>query len=175
MKTTRRIREPKVRRLAKAIDMPQSQIDRGDYEACDVANRTDADQRHSVRSEQTRTIRKKTKLQKLKDAGIINSRELSACEWYQSTYEEHYETRVRIADWSATGGASDRAYGHWPAGVVLEPGMNMIEFARQGISPAVLPMFDRVVLHGRPLGKLAITFRTAARKLLEQIEGMVAL
>jgi len=36
-------------------------------------------------------------------------------------------------------------------------------------------MFERIVLHGRPLGRLTISFRTAVRQLLDQIEGKVAL
>ncbi len=43
------------------------------------------------------------------------------------------------------------------------------------ISPGLLPLFEKVVLLGRPMGKLAITFRTAARQLLSHIEGKVAL
>ncbi len=155
--------------------VPAIQVANDRFEICDVSNHSERDQRHMVRSGQRKTVRRTTKIDQLLKRGILDQREALACEWYQSTYENEYETRVKIADWSATGGSSDRAYGHWPAGLPLEPGLSMHEFARRAISPMVLPMFERVVLHGRPLGKLAITFRQAARQLLQHIEGKVAL
>ena len=121
------------------------------------------------------TLRKLTRIDRLKRAGILDDREAKACEIYHEAFEGHYETRIKIADWSATGGSSDRAYGHWPTSMPLEPGMNMYQFLRAGISPIVLPMFERVVIHGRPLGKLAITFRHAARQLLSRLEGCGAI
>ncbi len=170
-----RIREAKPDRIARGAGVPEAQLGRASFTIVDVANHSEADQRHAVRSRQMRTVRRKTKIEKLRDALVISPREALACEWYQAAYEEHYETRVKIADWSATGGCSNRAYGHWPHGTTMKPGTSLLDYARQAINPAFLPMFERVVLHGRPLGKLAITFRTAARQLLEQIEGEVAL
>ncbi len=174
---SRSIKQPKKPlsvRIAEQI-MPAAQVARGDYEVRDVANYNEADQRHMVRSGERKTIRRTTKIDQLLKRGIINDREALACEWYQSTYENEYETRVRIADWGGTGGSSDRAYGHWPAGTPLDNAESLYRFARQGIAAPFLPLFERVVIHGRPLGKLAITFRHAARQLLSHIEGKVAL
>ncbi len=155
--------------------VPAIQVANDRFEICDVANHSDGDQRHMVRSGQKKTVRRLTKIEKLHKAGIIDKREALACEWYQAQYEEQYETRVKIADWAATGGSSDKTFGHWPAGALLERGDSWYLWARKSISPMTLPIFERVVIHGRPLGKLAITFRTAARQLLQHIEGKVAL
>lgn len=170
----RKQKQDPVLRQAKFIGVPSAQIRSGAFVLVDIANRTEQDQRHMVRSGEKRTIRRKTKIEKLRDAGVISTKEALACEWYQSAYEEYFETRVRIADWSGTCGSSDKAFGHWPVGMTLEPGDTLVEYARKSISPMFLPLFERVVLHGRPLGKLAITFRMAARQLLEAVEGRVA-
>lgn len=172
-----RLRKPRVSPADRmAMDLlPAAQVAQGGYELTDIANDTDADHRKMVRSGERKTLRKLTKIEKLHRAGIIDKRQAAACEWYQSAYEECYEARVKIANWAATGGCSDRAFGHWPAGKFLEPGDNLFAFARKAISPAFLPMFERVVLHGRPLGKLTITFRMAAKRLAERLEGFVEL
>lgn len=43
--------------LARQMGVPEAQIARGCLAQHDVANRSDADQRHSIRSEETRTVR----------------------------------------------------------------------------------------------------------------------
>ncbi len=172
---TNRIRVSSAAQVARKIGLPEAQIANDDFVLTDVSNHSDAEQRHMVRSGEKKTVRRTTKIDQLHKRGIIDKREALACEWYQATYEEQYETRIKIADWGATGGSSDRAYGHWPVGAPLERGLNMYEFAREAINPAFVSMFERVVLHGRPLGKLAITFRSAARSVLKRIEGIVEL
>ncbi len=169
MKTSRRIREPKLHRLAKSIDMPQAQIDRGDYEACDVANRTDAEQRHSVRSQQTRTVRKKTKLQKLCPS-VITKDELKTCEWYQGVYSLAYEMLGTTADYGRPGGN-----GFDPSVVMMRSRVQRLAasdyaYARAGIDPLLVGLFERIVLHGRPMNRLGLSFRRAVRQLAERVQ-----
>ena len=181
-----RLRKPKADptvKVALSIGIPLSQVANDRFVQCDVVNHTEADHRAMVRALGTnminqdarRTLRRKPKIDQLRDRGIISDREAKACEWYQITYESEYETKVRIADWEAAGHCSDRAYGHWPVSMDLGPHISMFEYAREAIPPLVRPLFDRVVLHGRPLGKLALTFRMAAKRLLERIEDRVEL
>lgn len=177
MKQSRKIRKrpDPVARQARAVGVPEQQIRNGGLQLCDVVDFSAADTRKTVRSGERQTVRRQPKLHELYVRGVINIPELLACRWYQAQYEAQYETRVKIADWQATAGTSDKAFGHWPATDTLGPGANMWQLARQSINPAFLPLFERVVLHGRPLGKLAISFRSCARRVLETIEGQVEL
>ena len=52
--------------------MPTAQCIPGTFEECDAPNTTDADQRHSTRSGQTRTIRKLTRIDKLERLSLIH-------------------------------------------------------------------------------------------------------
>ncbi len=173
MKTTRRIREPKVRRLAKAIDMPQSQIDRGDYEACDVANRTDADQRHSVRSEQTRTVRRTTKIQQLVKRGLLNRNEGKVCEWYLHQHTAGYETAYPSANWNGNGGATGwRVFSLSPKYYEQEIARRSFDAARASINPSIVGLFDQVVLHDGPLGRRSLAFKVAVEQLDRHLAEM---
>src|SRR5688572_13203913 len=78
-------------KLALSI-VPAAQVSNGSFREVNVANRTEADQRHSVRSRETRTIRRKTKIEKLRDAGVINAKEALACEWYAQAFACRYDT-----------------------------------------------------------------------------------
>jgi|SRR6185503_7467840 len=168
----RKTREDPAIRIALAITTPE-QARRGDLRIVDIANHSDADQRHMVRSGERKTIRRQSKVDELRVRGLLDDDEAKACEWYQTTYESEYVARLRICDWEGGSRSTDKAYGHWPAGKYLEPGDSLFEFAREGISPPIRLMFERVVLHGWPVGKLGILLKLAARQVMHRIEGRV--
>lgn len=163
-----------------ALDMarsmlPASQARKNEFKLVDVQNHSEADQRHMKRSGQARTIRRKTRLEKLYLRKLLDVRELLACEWYQAQHEMERDTLVKVADWQATSPSSDRAYGHWPSGTILEPGQSLFDWARESIPPIARPMFDRIVLHGQSAGKWGPAFKLSAARLLAHIEGKVEL
>ncbi len=80
-----------------------------------------------------------------------------------------------MADWQATAPSSDKAYGHWPKGAILEPAQSPFEWAQQAIPPVARPIFNGIVLHGRSAGKWAPAFKAMASRLLEHIEAEIEL
>jgi hypothetical protein len=155
--------------------VPAAQVANGSFELCAVANHTEADQRDMVSLKRTRTIRRKTKIEKLRDAGIISAKEAMACEWYKAAHALRYDTTGVTMRYGSAGGGSCTNFDHLPKSREQEEAYQHFTYAREGINPFFLPMFERIVLYGRPLGKLSISFRTAARELLTRIEGEVAL
>lgn len=175
---------PKSQRIKKTRDTPVAKVARqidlasphhGDFQLADRVAYSSKDASAALRSGEKQTLRRTTKIDQLVKRGILDKREGLACEWYQGQHEQQYEARVKIAQWDATASASEKSFGHWPSKRCLNDNPTLFEEARADIPTTIRPMFERVVLHGRPLGKLAITFRMTARRLLEHIEGKVAL
>jgi hypothetical protein len=187
-RTNRKSKERKLRRgrvdeatrIALVI-LPAGQAYPGTFEAVDVVNHSEADHRAMVRSmganmlnpDARRTVRRKPKLHTQHILNLLSARELAACEWYAQAHSLRYDTIGVTVRYGAVGGRSGNNFDHLPkTREQIEAYINF-EWARAGINPFMLGLFERVVLHGRPLGKLGITFRTAARQLLERIEGRV--
>jgi hypothetical protein len=155
--------------------VPAAQVANGRFEKCSVSNHSDADQRHMVRSGERSTIRRKPKIDELVQRGTISQREAAACEWYASAHALRYDTTGVTMRYGSVGGGRGTNFDHLPKTREQEDAYRHFTYAREGINPFFLPMFERIVLYGRPLGKLGITFRTAARELLARIEDKVAL
>ena len=160
--------------LALSITTP-AQVANGRFERCSVSNHSDADQRHTVRSGERSTIRRKPKIDELVTRKVISQREALACEWYAAAHSLRYDTTGVTMRYGTAGGGGCTNFDHLPKSREQEDAYNHFAYAREGINPFFLPMFERIVLYGRPLGKLGITFRTAARELLARIEDKVAL
>ena len=174
-KIRRHLRKPsEAERLALQI-LPQGTAHLRAYEAIDVANHTDADQRKMVRSGERRTLRRTPKVIELYRRGQIDKRELLACEWYANAHAARYDTTGITANLGGTGGRSSTNFDHLPKTREQQEAFDSFEYAREGINPVGRMVLERVVLHGRPMGRLAITFRTAVRQLLAMIEGRVKL
>jgi hypothetical protein len=165
--------ERRARRLASILTAIQ--VRNGSFEDVDVANHTDGDQRHSMCSGERRTLRRTPKLQTEAMKKILSDRERAACQWYADAYAMRYDTTGITARYGESSGGGNTSFDHMPKNREQQEALDNFDYARAGINPAFLGMFERVVLHHRPLGKLAITFRTAARQLLARIEGRVQL
>ena len=170
----RKGREDPLVKLAKTI-VPEGQVIKGRFEFHDVSNYSEDDQRHMVRSGNRKTIRRKSKIDELIVRGVIDKREALACEWYLKMHTARYDTTGITANLGGAGGRSNVNFDHLPKTRAQWQAYEDFEFARAGINRFILPMFERVVLYGWPLGKLGITFRLAVRQLLERIEGRVQL
>lgn len=183
-KRNRRYRErvPEDVKIAREI-LPEAQARKGVFEATDVVNHTEADHRAMVRSlgaqmlnpDARRTIRRKPKIAELVTRGVLSTTEAAACEWYAKAHSLRYDTTGVTVRYGGVGGRSSTNFDHLPKTQEQQEAYEAFEWAREGINPFMLGLFERVVIHGRPLGRLAITFRTAARQLLQRIEGRVNL
>lgn len=172
-----KIREPRITedvKIARLI-LPHGQARAGIFIAVDISNHSDDDQRKMVRSGERRTIRRKPKIDELVDRKVINREEAAACEWYAQAHSLRYETTGITARYGESSGSGQTNFDHLPKTREQQEAFDHFEYARAGINPFVLALFERVVLYGRPLGKLKLTFRIAARQLLERIEGRVTL
>lgn len=196
-KPSRRIRkqrEPEQQRLARARGVYAASSRPDEYVATDIVNFSEDDARELERAKDhitrereklkikpkqdhvaKRTMkRKQHKLDELVTRGVISREEAAYCEWYLDRHEELYEAKCKIANWAATGGSSDQAFGHWPANALMHPGRTLFDEARESLG-AKRWMFERVVLHGKRLGKLAITFRQAVRQMQAALAGRIEL
>lgn len=160
--------------LARTI-IPEAQIVNGRFEKCSVANHSDADQRHTVRSGERSTIRRKPKIDELVVRKVISQREALACEWYAQAHSLRYDTTGVTMRYGAAGSGGCTNFDHLPKSREQEDAYNHFAYAREGINPFFLPTFERVVLYGWQLGKAGMMFRTAAQELLARIEDKVAL
>lgn len=152
----------------------------GEFELVDVANHTDADQRSMVREigyatgkdkdAKRQTLRRRTKLEKLVDAGVIDKRTLALCEWYGDRHAAAYDTVGITADYDRTGASGGNRVGR--SNVQVEAAREYA-WARAGINPLLVGLFERVVLHGRPMNRLGLAFRLACRQLDERIGHLV--
>ena len=178
MTRSRRIKRDRVdpaTRLARDIGMPSAQIIQGDFTVRDVANHTEADQRHSVRSGTTRTIYKLSRLQKLCRRLVIGEREAKACEAYANAHAMRYDTNGVTARYGEGGGCRQTNFDHLPKTPQQEAALRYFDDCRAAIRPNLLPMFERVVLYGQPIGRWSQPFQIAARQLLNHIETTIGL
>ena len=172
-KRSRRIKANTAERIAARI-VPQAQVARQDYAVVDVANHSDSDQRHMVRSGEKKTIRRLTRIEKLERRKVLSPREAQACEWYARAHAARYDMVGVTSRYGEGCGGGKTNFDHLPKSREQWDALDHYDNARAAIPAMLLPMFERIVIEGRPLGKLALSFRLAAQKLLAAIEGKVA-
>lgn len=162
-------------KLARAI-VPAAQVKKGAFKIHDVANRTEADQRHMVRSGEKRTIRRVSHIEWLAKRKLISPRQAAVCEWYQRQHELGYEVSVGVtANYLGAGGG-----GFGPVDLLArhkaqyEARQNYID-ARSAVPPMLLPLFERVVLRNGPLARLANSFRYAISRIDAEVGHLIAI
>lgn len=176
----RRLRVDEATKIARLV-LPEGQADRGGFAVADVANHSDSDQRHMVRSGEKRTVCRLTHIERLKRLNAITSEQALICEWYAKQHELGYQTVGCTANYSGAGGG-----GFGPSDLLARYKAqarardNHIA-ARAAIPPALRHLFERVVLHGHGLAaaggqtkphsrvysRLSISFRYACDCLRE--------
>lgn len=166
-------RKPRVdeaTRIARAL-LPHGQAELHAFRAVDVANHTESDQRHMVRSGEKRTIRRLSQVERLRIRWGLDPDEARACQWYADAFEARYSTIGTTAKYGdQRGGSPD--FDHLPKTPDQDTAGGQLAYAREGISPNLRPMFDRVVIHGFDMDRgAAVLFRLAARQLMHRIEG----
>lgn len=177
-----RKRKPRVDPVLKlALSLvPAEQVRLGFYVICDVANHSDSEQRAMVRSGEKRTVRRRTRVELMREAGIITAEQAQACEWYAAAHEVGFQTVGCTANYSGAGG------GGFGSGDLLARYRAQAEarenyhYARTAIPPALRDVFETVVLGtGQPPHKMPrndlLRFRMAAWLLHGQIAHMLAI
>jgi hypothetical protein len=182
---TKKARSPEQQliRLARRL-LPEIQARRGDFRLHDVQNRSEADQRHMLRSEEKKTLQRVTRIDKLRNARVIDAHEAAACQWYADAYCAGYDTVGVTANYGGSGVRSGHLFCHAARYREQREARDNYEFAKQGIPPFLLPLFERVVIegvsiagatnrNGRELHKLTAEFRLAANRLHERIAHLL--
>lgn len=168
----KKLREDPTVKLALTITTPQ-QARRGDLRIVDVANHSDADQRHMVRSGEMKTVRRQTLAERLKARLGLEDQEADACQWYHDAHEARYATLDTIAKYGDRRGGGRTDFDHMPKTPEQDIAHGNFSYGRSAISPNLLPMFERVVLHGwEMMPGSAVLFRLAARQLMHRLEGL---
>lgn len=168
--------EQKAIKLAGKL-LPEGQAKPGEFALQDVQNQTEAQQRDMMRSDEKKTIRRRTRVEKLLDAQIIDRDEAAACEWYANAHAIGYETLGIVADYGRSGGGGgDCVVTHLAKYRAQQEARDDYAFARSAIPTILLPLFERVVLAGEALGGkgrehglMRMRFRVAASVLRERI------
>lgn len=182
----RKLRLTEDMKLAKVI-LPAGQAKPGVFEAVDISNHSEADQRAMVRlrggnaadrncDTGRRTIRRRSRLGTAPMAKLLSDREINACEWYAAAYSARYETLGITANYAAVGGGRGGCnFDHGPKTKEQEQAVEHFDYARAGISPSVLELFEDVVLRCGLIGRRALAFKVAVLQLIARIEGKVEL
>lgn len=168
-------------KLALSI-VPAVQVANGVFRETNVANRTEADQRHSVRSKETRTIRRETHIEKLVRLKTLTPRQGQLCQWYFDQHEIGFATTGCTANYCGAGGGGfgtmDLLARYAEQAFARD---NYLE-ARASINGLLLPLFERVVLGRIGLGeaggnarysRLSFSFRRAVDQLEDGIGHLV--
>lgn len=156
-------------RLARSI-LPEGQARPGVFITVDKANHSDM-----VRSGERKTIRRRPKLDTEPIRKLLSPQQLAVCLWYAEAHAARYDTLGITAQWGGGASSGRKDYCHWPKTRQQEDALANFDYAREGIAAELRPLFERVVIHQRPLGRMRLTFRLAAQQLLERIEGRVEL
>lgn len=145
--------------------IPAHQAQRGAFTQVDVQNHSDADQRRTVRSGETRTLKRKPKLHKLFDAKVLTLAQVMNCQWYINKHAAGFDTVGITANYGGAGGGGCDAFTHLARNRAQANARHEYAQARASISPMLIHLFEKVVLHDGPVGRLGISFRTAVEQL----------
>jgi hypothetical protein len=168
-----------VAKLAMSI-LPPEQLRNNLYEICGVANHSVADQRDSMSLKRTKTLRRRTRIELMQRAGIINAEQAAACEFYAAAYQLGFQTIGCTANYGGAGGGSFGSSDLLSRYKAQAEARENYHFARLAIPAHLLPSLDAVVLEtGRPPQMMRkeekLRFSLAAFLLLGQIGHMLAM
>jgi hypothetical protein len=171
----RKERQDPVLKQARLIGIPQVQRRPGTFAIVDIANRTEADQRHMVRSGEKRTVRRLTHLEKMYARKILTLRQLRLCEWYADQHEKGFGVTCHISNYGGAGGSPPGSMDLLAKTRDQYLAREYYHQAKASISPKLISLFERVVLKGvdlpggaedwRRKSALKNTFRLAVDQL----------
>jgi hypothetical protein len=135
-------------RLARSIGVPEAQIANGQFKESNVANFTEAQQRHAVRSKEVKTVKRMSHIDKLVARRTLTMRQGQLCQWYADQREIGYATVGCTANYCGAGGGgfgSSDLLARYSEQAIAR---NNYSEARQSIDLRLLPMFERIVIAG---------------------------
>lgn len=153
-------------RLGRLI-LPEGQAVPGVFVAVDVANHSDGDQRRMIRSGERRTIKRRSRFEELG----LHPHQVAACEWYADAHAQRYDTQGITARYGEGVKSGNPSFDHLPKTVEQEDALADFAMARAAISPSLLGLFERVVLHGGEIGSRRFGFAVAVEQLVRQLGG----
>jgi hypothetical protein len=170
----RKQRSDPAMKLARTIGVPAAQIVSGTFVEANVANHSAADQRHTVRSKENKTIRRQTHIEKLWSRKIISMRQVVLLHWYAALHEKGFGVSCHISNYGSTGGSAPGSMDLLAKTRDQFIAREQYREARASIDPRLVNLFERVVLHRTELGDgetwrrksaLKNTFRLAVDQL----------
>ena len=159
-------KEPKARRVARQVGLPAMQIANDQFDVVDVQNHSDDDQRRMTRSGERKTIRRKDKLETLYQAGMIDLDGYKACVWYRNAYSLGFDTIGITSRYGESNGSGATSFTHFAKHLEQQRARDEYATARNAIDPLLIALMERVVIHARPMGRLALSFRLSVRQLV---------
>src|SRR6185369_11892941 len=157
----------------------EEQIAKGGLAIRDVANHTASDQFYSVSQKQTKTVRKKTRIELLHHAGIIDADQVLACEFYLSAYELGYQTIGCTANYMGAGGGGFGSSDLLARYKAQSEARENFQYAKHAIPGHLRNTFDRIVIGPMDIRTITnqqrLEFSLAAFLLHGQIGHMLAI
>jgi len=144
-KRTKRQADP-VLKMQRAI-LPSAQVRKGDFVMVDVANHSEGDQRHSVRSGETKTIMRKSWVERLVAAKVIEEHQAKAVQWYADQHEAGFATVGCTANYGGAGGGGFGSSHLFARYREQQEARDNYQWARTLIPADLLPGFEMVVLN----------------------------
>lgn len=174
----RKVKTDPVEKLALSI-IPDQQYRGGSFAIRDISNHSEADQRTMVRSGNKQTIRRKTRIEMLRDSGVINQEQAVACEWYAAAHELGFGTIGCTANYAGAGGGVFGSSDLLARYKAQSEARENFYYARQSIPAHLIPSLDAVALEtGRPPQMMRkaekLRFSLAAFLLHGQIAHLIA-
>lgn len=180
--------KPKKVKLDPAVKLalslvPPVQVANGVFREANVANFTEAQQRHAVRSKEVKTVRRETHIERLVRLRTLTPRQGQLCEWYAKQHEAGFEVSTGCtANYCGAGGGGFGTMDLLARHAEQYMAREMYAQARASISPVLLSLFERVVLGRIGLGeaggharysRLSLSFRLAVDQLERGIGHLV--
>jgi hypothetical protein len=160
---SRRARKPRIDPVAKvALTVTTPEQARHGLALADISNHTDADQREMVRlraaepdrdtrehkSDKARqTVRKLTRVEKLRNAGVITPEQALACEWYGERFELAFDSgQGTTANYGGVGGRGGAGWDHSARSSAQAEARADVVYAELAIPKHLLELFQFVVV-----------------------------
>ncbi len=163
---TSKARIPEDVRIAKLL-LPKGQARPGLWIAVDAQHFTDADTKDAASLQRNRTIRRKSRFAALD----LHPHQAAACQWYADAHALRYDTQGITARYGEVLKSGKTSFDHMPKTAEQEDALANLTYARAGISPSLLPLFEAVVLRGCEIGNRRFGFVVAVEQLVERIGG----
>ncbi len=98
----KRTKDDPVAKVAREIGLADTHLTH--FTLVDVKNRSEADQRHMARSGVKHTVRRKSRVERLLAAKVIDPHQAKAIAWYADQHEAGYATVGCTANYAGAGG-----------------------------------------------------------------------